>query len=145
MAGRAVSGMEYLAALAGGVPPAAKPDGASAANATNVAAKGAQPARLDELGEGQLGELVVRRSGAVSLHIGDFKLDVQPGTTCSIEQEVVAMAMPPAPGEKIDLHRLGKLQERVVVTPDLDDLLSGTMGGIGPLTGMRAVQREAPH
>ena len=52
-------------------------------------------------------------------------LDVQPGTVCSCDQEVVAMSVPGAPGAPIDLHRLGKMRERLVVTPNLDHLLQG--------------------
>lgn len=42
-------------------------------------------------------------------------------------QEIVAMNMPGAPGGDVDMYRLGKLHERLVVTPDLDHLL-GKLG-----------------
>ena len=50
-------------------------------------------------------------------------LDVEPGTVCSFDQEVVSMSVPSTPGAPVDLHRLGKMHERLVVTPNLDKLL----------------------
>ena len=88
-------------------------------------AKGSPETQMDlsHLGSGQLGELVVYESGRVALVIGEHELDVQPGTVCSCEQEVVAVGMPQIPGGPVDLHRLGKMKERLVVTPNVDHLL----------------------
>ena len=81
------------------------------------------PVELKDLGSGQLGELVVHKSGRVCLQIGGLMLDVQQGTVCSHAQEIVAMSLPDKPGGSVDLHRLGAMQERLVVTPNIDELL----------------------
>ena len=65
----------------------------------------------------------MHRSGRVRLRMGDFFLEVQPGTSCSSEQELVALGSA-APGERVDLHRLGKLHDRMIVTPDVEHLLA---------------------
>ena len=57
--------------------------------------------------------------------IGEHALEVQPGTVCSCDQEVVAMGMASSPGGAVDLHQLGKMGERLVVTPNVDHLLQG--------------------
>ena len=58
----------------------------------------------------------------VALQIGDLLLDVQPGTVCSFDQEIVSIGMPSTPGGPVDLHRLGKMHERLIITPSLDSL-----------------------
>ena len=127
---RHVDAPDYLAALAGFVPgtataqggaPGGGGPGAGASGASGTAGGGKDgPAPLNELEGGQLGELLVRRSGKVTLSVGGMMLDVTPGTTCSIEQEIVVMGIPERPGEHVDLHQIGKLHERMVVTPDLE-------------------------
>jgi DNA-directed RNA polymerase III subunit RPC4 len=89
---------------------------------------------LASLASGHLGELVIRRSGKVALKIGDMMLDVQPGTACCLEQEIVAMEMPRVPGGDVQLHRLGKMHERMVVTPDIDALLGRTPWAAPPVS-----------
>lgn len=84
---------------------------------------------LNELSSGPLGELVVRRSGEVALKIGERILDVQPGTACCVDQEIVALVTPATPRGSVELHRLGKMNERMVVTPDVNHLLGG--GALG--------------
>ena len=141
-----MSGAEYLAALAssgggaGGPPPPGSSSGGilrsgefgsnSSLYALDVAAEAerqnnqAEPKQeLSKLGAGQLGELIIYKSGAVALQIGEHSLDVQPGTVGSCDQEVVTMSVPSKPGDPVDLHRLGKMHERLVVTPNLDHLL----------------------
>ena len=78
---------------------------------------------MTSYGSGQLGELVVRRSGKMQLVMGGHVFDVQRGTMTSFDQEVVSMRMPAKPGEPCEMHRLGKMQERMVCTPDLEHLL----------------------
>ena len=72
-----------------------------------------------------VGELVVYKSGKVVLSVGDLLLDVHQGAACSFDQEIVALdetqAVPA--GGTAPLCRLGKLQRRIVVTPNLDHLL----------------------
>ena len=117
-----MNGAEYLAALAsiGAGKAEAAGDGAGVPPKTE-----APPVELRDLGSGLLGELVVRRSGKVQLRIGALSLDVQPGTICSTDQEIVTMAAPSEAGGDVELHRLGKMPERMVVAPNLDHLLGG--------------------
>ena len=144
-AGRVMTGPEYLATLANSGGGGSGPPGASGgtgsssqlpvkaeagpSTSTASAADGAAPCDpppndLQSLGSAQIGELVIRRSGKVGLRIGGLTLDVQAGTVCSMDQEIVRMGAPQGPaGSRVDLHRLGKLQERFVVTPNIDDLL----------------------
>ena len=62
----------------------------------------------------------------MALQIGQFLLDVTPGTDCAFDQEVVSMAPPVTPGGAMQVHQLGKLSDRLVATPDLDHLLRAT-------------------
>ena len=45
------------------------------------------------------------------------------GTVCSHFQEVVTMSVPEQEGSEVELHRLGQMQDRLVVTPNIDELL----------------------
>ena len=133
-----LSGPDYLAALArsgggtssSGIVPVPTPlPPAAAAAAAAAAAEGHSRPTLDpqvslgDLGSGQLGELVVHKSGKVCLQIGGLMLEVQPGTVCSHHQEVVTMGMPEQEGGSVELHRLGPMHDRLVVTPNIDELL----------------------
>mmetsp|Transcript_13768 Transcript_13768/g.34287 ORF Transcript_13768/g.34287 Transcript_13768/m.34287 type:complete len:100 (+) Transcript_13768:95-394(+) len=63
------------------------------------------------------------------LRVGDMLLDVHQGAACSFDQEIVALdetqveAQAAGVADKAPLCRLGKLQRRIVVTPNLDHLL----------------------
>ena len=72
--------------------------------------------------DGLLGELVMRRSGKLEMRVGDSVYAVQPGTACSFDQEIVSFATPATAGSHMDLHRVGKLRSRLVVTPDANHL-----------------------
>lgn len=75
---------------------------------------------LAELPEGYMGKLVVYKSGKVKLKLGDVVLDAVPGAKCKFYQEVAAIDV----GRK-ECHILGDVQQRVVLTPDIDHLLAG--------------------
>ena len=77
---------------------------------------------MDVSGDGRISFEELRR-GMTKLRIGPLSLDVQPGTICSTDQEIVSMGMPTAEGGPVELHRLGKMRERMVVAPNLDHLL----------------------
>lgn len=111
-----VRATDYLATLA-----STRPEGGSSCGDTG----GARPAPLKQLPRGQLGELVVYKSGKVMLSIGGMLLDVHPGAETSFDQEIVALDETQATtGGTAPLCRLGKLDQRLVVTPNLDDLLA---------------------
>lgn len=57
---------------------------------------------------------------------------MQAGTACSFDQEIVAMGMPAAAGGAVQMHRLGKTHERIVATPDINQLLARAGGQPAP-------------
>ncbi|CAA3008737.1 DNA-directed RNA polymerase III subunit rpc4-like [Olea europaea var. sylvestris] len=73
---------------------------------------------LEELPEGYMGKMLVYRSGAVKLKMGDVLYDVSPGSDCTFAQNVVAV-------NTVDQHccELGEFSKRAVLTPDIDSLL----------------------
>jgi len=90
----------------------------------------------DAAAAGLRGEVEVYRSGKVVLRVGGVGLTVQPGAACSFEQELACLvpaaapAKAPAPGDDdeeppppVDLHRVGRVHQRLVVTPDVPALL----------------------
>jgi len=126
-----VSKADYLAALSSA--------NASSAGDTDSGGPGSGApslAGLADLQEGQLGELLVLRSGKVMLSIDGFLFDVHQGTECTFDQELVAISSPEGQssstsepqrraGERpVDIHRLGKLHERLILTPNVDSLLA---------------------
>ena len=62
----------------------------------------AQPSSAGRLAVGSS-----RIGGSVSMAAGDVLLDVQLGTACSLDQEIVTMSVPETPGEEVHIHRLG--------------------------------------
>ena len=90
-----------------------KADGGSAAGGRSV------PLPLEALDDGLLGQLVVYASGAAKLRIGDVMFDVMPGAALTHNEQVAAL--------NIGQERcgfLGAAASRVVITPDVDALLS---------------------
>lgn len=73
---------------------------------------------LQELPAGNIGKMLVYKSGAVKLKLGDILYNVSPGVECSFAQDVVAINT----AEK-QCCQLGELGKRAVVTPDVDFLL----------------------
>ncbi|XP_055810986.1 uncharacterized protein LOC129880810 isoform X2 [Solanum dulcamara] len=73
---------------------------------------------LQEMPAGNMGKMLVYKSGAIKLKLGDILYNVSPGVECSFSQDVVAINT----AEK-QCCQLGELGKRVVVTPDVDFLL----------------------
>ena len=69
-------------------------------------------------------------SGAVKLQMGDVLLDVAPGNPSAVRQEVAAVTYPTDEPAGVSsaaegtFLQLGKLEGRLVCSPDLDQLLS---------------------
>ncbi|XP_062092200.1 uncharacterized protein LOC133798043 isoform X2 [Humulus lupulus] len=78
--------------------------------------------KMEELPEGQVGKMLVYKSGAVKLKLGDVLYDVSPGTDVISAQDVVAIN----PAEK-QCCLLGELSKRVVVSPDINSLLNSVI------------------
>ncbi|KAK3033261.1 hypothetical protein RJ639_033141, partial [Escallonia herrerae] len=73
---------------------------------------------LEELPMGYMGKMLVYKSGAVKLKLGDTLFDVSPGSDCVFAQDVAAI-------NTTDKHCcvLGELGKRAVVAPDINSLL----------------------
>ncbi|KAK2975808.1 hypothetical protein RJ640_022825, partial [Escallonia rubra] len=73
---------------------------------------------LEELPMGYMGKMLVYKSGAVKLKLGDTLFDVSPGSDCVFAQDVVAI-------NTTNKHCcvLGELGKRAVVAPDINSLL----------------------
>ncbi|KNA21194.1 hypothetical protein SOVF_045280 [Spinacia oleracea] len=75
-------------------------------------------AGLKELQAGVMGKMLVYRSGAVKLKLGDTLYDVSLGSDCAFAQDVVAI-------NAVDKHFsvVGELNKRAILTPDVDSIL----------------------
>ena len=68
-----------------------------------------------------MGKLLVFESGAVKLQMGEVLLDVSLGSVCGFRQDVAATSTAGAgPGHFL---QLGKLEARLVASPDIGQLL----------------------
>ncbi|XP_061369038.1 uncharacterized protein LOC133311921 isoform X2 [Gastrolobium bilobum] len=72
---------------------------------------------MEDLPSGYMGKMLVFKSGAIKLKLGETLFDVSPGLNCDFAQNVVAM-------NTTQKHCcvLGEISKRVVVTPDLDSI-----------------------
>ncbi|XP_072342079.1 DNA-directed RNA polymerase III subunit RPC4 [Scyliorhinus torazame] len=79
---------------------------------------------LMDLTEGQIGKLLIRKSGRVQLVLGQVTLDVTMGTTCSFLQELVSIGI----GENRtgEMTVLGHVKHKLVCSPDFETLLEQT-------------------
>uniref|UniRef100_K7FF32 RNA polymerase III subunit D n=1 Tax=Pelodiscus sinensis TaxID=13735 RepID=K7FF32_PELSI len=76
---------------------------------------------LADLPEGQVGKLLIRKSGRVQLALGRVTLDVTMGTPCSFLQELVSVGIGDSrTGEMIVL---GHVKHKLVCSPDFESLL----------------------
>ncbi|KAJ0909792.1 putative DNA-directed RNA polymerase III subunit RPC4 [Helianthus annuus] len=73
---------------------------------------------LKDLPNGHIGKMLVYKSGAIKLKLGDIIFDVSSGTPCGSDQSAAMMDM-----ESKDCCVLGKVNKRAVVTPDLNSML----------------------
>ncbi|KAF4351517.1 hypothetical protein F8388_000296 [Cannabis sativa] len=79
-------------------------------------------AKLEELPKGHVGKMLVYKSGAVKLKLGDVLYDVSPGTNVISAEDVVAIN----PTEK-QCGLLGEICKRVVVSADINSLLNSVI------------------
>ncbi|XP_076888228.1 uncharacterized protein LOC143538596 [Bidens hawaiensis] len=86
--------------------------------------KGTEPlpkgSGLSELPAGLMGKMLVYKSGAVKLKLGDHLYDVTGGLDCSFAQDVVAIHT-----EEKSCCNIGELNKRAIITPDIDSILDG--------------------
>ncbi|XP_057499944.1 uncharacterized protein LOC130784173 isoform X2 [Actinidia eriantha] len=93
-----------------------KSEGPQTAGSANPADKSC--CSLDELPAGFMGKMLVYKSGAVKLKLGDTIYDVSAGSNCIFAQDVVAIN-----AEEKHCCSVGELGKRVIITPDVDSLL----------------------
>ncbi|THG04399.1 hypothetical protein TEA_029247 [Camellia sinensis var. sinensis] len=74
---------------------------------------------LDELPGGFMGKMLVYKSGAVKLKLGDIIYDVSAGSDSEFAQDVVAINT-----EEKHCCVVGELSQRAVITPDVDSILN---------------------
>ncbi|XP_020536459.1 DNA-directed RNA polymerase III subunit rpc4 isoform X2 [Jatropha curcas] len=74
--------------------------------------------KLEELPAGYMGKMVVYKSGAVKLKLGDTLYDVSPGQDCSFSQDVVAI-------NTAEKHccTVAEIRKHAIVIPDVDAII----------------------
>ncbi|XP_022737780.1 DNA-directed RNA polymerase III subunit rpc4-like [Durio zibethinus] len=77
---------------------------------------------LEELPGGYMGKMLVYKSGAVKLKLGETLYDVSPGSDCVFAQDVAALNT-----KEKQCCVVGKLDKRVVVTPDISSVLDSVI------------------
>ena len=70
-----------------------------------------------------MGELLIRKSGACQLVLGEQILNVEVGTRVGFLQDAVSVELPENDGEKGKMTLLGHVRQRLVVTPNWDHLM----------------------
>ncbi|NXK86459.1 RPC4 polymerase, partial [Formicarius rufipectus] len=76
---------------------------------------------LADLPEGQVGKLLIRKSGKVQLVLGKVTLDVTMGTPCSFLQELVSVGI--GDNRMGEMIVLGHVRHKLVCSPDFEALL----------------------
>ncbi|XP_053125952.1 DNA-directed RNA polymerase III subunit RPC4 isoform X1 [Hemicordylus capensis] len=76
---------------------------------------------LGDLSEGQVGKLLIRKSGKVQLVLGRVTLDMTTGTPCSFLQELVSVGI--GDNRSGEMIVLGHVKHKLVCAPDFESLL----------------------
>uniref|UniRef100_A0A8D1UFB9 DNA-directed RNA polymerase III subunit RPC4 n=2 Tax=Sus scrofa TaxID=9823 RepID=A0A8D1UFB9_PIG len=76
---------------------------------------------LADLTEGQVGKLLIRKSGKVQLLLGKVTLDVTMGTACSFLQELVSVGL--GDSRTGEMTVLGHVKHKLVCSPNFESLL----------------------
>ncbi|CAL1354760.1 unnamed protein product [Linum trigynum] len=77
---------------------------------------------LSQLPEGYMGKMVVYKSGAVKLKIGDVLYDVAQGSDCTFHQQVMAVNT-----EAKQCSEVGEIEKHAVVSFDVDSILDSVI------------------
>nr|XP_043632583.1 DNA-directed RNA polymerase III subunit RPC4-like [Erigeron canadensis]XP_043632584.1 DNA-directed RNA polymerase III subunit RPC4-like [Erigeron canadensis]XP_043632585.1 DNA-directed RNA polymerase III subunit RPC4-like [Erigeron canadensis] len=93
-------------------------EGASSSKPLNNTGSSLKGSNLNELPVGFMGKMLVYKSGAVKLKLGDHLYNVSGGLDCTFAQDVVAI-------NTEDKHccNVGELKKRAIITPDIDFIL----------------------
>ncbi|KAL0308437.1 UNVERIFIED_CONTAM: hypothetical protein Sradi_5786000 [Sesamum radiatum] len=94
------------------------PEADKNANPGKGAEASQKPCKLEDLPAGLMGKMLVYRSGAIKLKLGDTLYDVSAGLNCVFGQDVVAI-------NPEDKHccNMGEINKRAIITPDTDSML----------------------
>ncbi|XP_027333389.1 uncharacterized protein LOC113848187 [Abrus precatorius] len=76
----------------------------------------AKPCKLKEIPSGLIGKMLVYRSGAVKLKLGNTLYDVSPGMNCVFSQDVNAINT----DQKKHCCGIGEISKHATLTPDVD-------------------------
>ncbi|XP_074269330.1 uncharacterized protein LOC141592524 [Silene latifolia] len=77
-----------------------------------------RPCGFKELKTGLMGKVVVYKSGAVKLKLGDTQYDVTPGSDCGFAQDAVVVNT-----QQKHWCVTGEISKHVILTPDVDSIL----------------------
>ncbi|CAK9144170.1 unnamed protein product [Ilex paraguariensis] len=91
---------------------------ASSLNPTKGVDTSEKACQLHELPSGFMGKMLVYRSGAIKMKLGDTLYDVSTGLDCAFAQDVVAINT-----EEKHCCIVGELNKRAIITPDVDSIL----------------------
>lgn len=99
----------------------ANPDGNEASRKSKPRS-GHNVYNLDELPAGFMGKMLVYKSGAVKLKLGDSLYDVSTGMDCAFAQDVLAT-------NTAEKHccTVGELSKRAIISPDVEDMLESIL------------------
>ncbi|KAF2287149.1 hypothetical protein GH714_038440 [Hevea brasiliensis] len=75
--------------------------------------------KVEDLPAGQMGKMLVYRSGAVKLKLGETLYDVSPGVDCVFAQDVVAI-------NTAEKHCcvVAEINKHAIITPDVDSIIN---------------------
>ena len=71
----------------------------------------------------QVGKLLIFKSGAVKLQMGEVLLDVSLGSSCGFRQDLAATNVVGGAAPTGHFLQLGKVESRLVCSPDISQLL----------------------
>lgn len=74
--------------------------------------------KLNELPSGFMGKMLVYKSGAIKLKLGDTLYDVSSGMNCTFAQDLVAINT-----AQKDCCTIGEINKHVTITPDIDAIV----------------------
>lgn len=96
----------------------AKLEGSGTASSSKPLKNAPKACTLNEVPAGFMGKMLVYKSGAVKLKLGDHLYNVSGGLDCSFAQDLVSMNT-----EEKYCCGIGELNKRAIITPDIESIL----------------------
>lgn len=97
---------------------AVKTEGVGTASSSKPLKNASKACSLNEIPAGKMGKMLVYKSGAVKLKLGDHLYNVSGGLDCSFAQDLVCMNT-----EEKYCCTIGELNKRAIITPDIESVL----------------------